>query len=621
MLERLANCYRERLDDEGLTDDAREALVAAVVAEVASIAARLEVPRLLETVLLTMPEDAVPLLWRWRPAPATELRYGAVTLWAPTDATETMGAIEPPARWGGFAWTPSAHLAGRNGRILSWALRAASPRFAALSAWVAVRFVLDDDPDGIGAVYGRTVRAALDAVAKEGDDLAAGARARDDVRDRFARDLRRTAREIVGTFAGDPLDGDAAPTETSAGAVLAWDAAFAVELEGIGAEGLAAADETRKHAAGRWMASEARLLPGGAPDLWRLWQGLDDRPERPRWLATLARVLWCDRWRASYALELSKHAPAMPLLLRRHLADLRHGDEVRTDGDGTHYIAADGTIVGRFVAPALSRDQLERMRAGVAHLRGVTFERVIRGLALKAFTLAADGARLYNLAVYLGGFEAFAKEHGINSKDRARLPEIFEAIKAYRGGDRDIPPIIADYWVQPSKPGRPAELRVTIGEALLPMFVSSLRPSRKDDRWLLPVLPVPELAFVGGTQQWRMIDLQWDILTELRARAEEYAQHGGVYLSRDDERRLAGGLRLDIVRLAIDRWTTGDGAWLTRTAAGRLRLADEGPDALIRDAALVVETAKKGGRTRAAIARGERPKRGRRGRRGAEDAG
>ena len=621
MLERLANCYRERLDGEGLTDDAREALVAVVVAEVGSIAARLEVPRLLETVLLTMPGDAAPLLWRWRPETAAEVQHGAVTLWAPTDATETMGAIEPPARWGRFAWTPSAHLAGRNGRILSWALRAASPRFAAWSAWVAVRFVLDDDPDGIGAVYGRTVRVALDDLAEEGDDLAAGARARDDARDRFARELRRVAREIVGTFAVDPLDGDAAPTETSAGAVLAWDAAFALELEGIGAGGREAAGATRTNAAARWTASEARLLPGGAPDLWRLWQGLDDRPERPRWLATLASVLWIDRWRASYALELSKHAPAMPLLLRRQLADLRHGNKVRTDGDGTHYIAADGTIVGRFVAPALSLDQLERMRAGVDHLRGVTFERVIRGLALKAFSLAADGARLYNLAVYLGGFEAFAKEHGINSKDRARLPEIFEAIKAYRGGDRDIPPIIADYWVQPSKPGRPAELRVTIGEALLPMFVSSLLPGRKDDRWLLPVLPVPDLAFVGGTQQWRMIDLQWDILTEFRARAEEYAQHEGVYLSRDDERRLAGDLRPDIVRRAIERWATGDGAWLKRTEGGRLRLAGEGPHALIREAALVVETAKKGGRTRAAIARGEHPKRGARKRRGGKDDG
>jgi hypothetical protein len=333
--------------------------------------------------------------------------------------------------------------------------------------------------------------------------------------------------------------------------------------------------------------------PAGA--LWGLWFELDTAPgDPPRWLRVLARALWADVWQPRVLFESAKHAPALPLLMRRSLVALRHGTELRhgTAG-GFEYRALDGTLVARFRAPALNRKQLDAMRRGVAHLRGVLFEAVIRGLVRDTFRQGVEGVNPYTRLVYPRGFAGFADYHGINSQYRAKLPELFEAMAAYRGADRTLPPLISGWWTTPATRGRPAELRADVGEALATGYASVVARKMADteagDALLLPVLPLPLLAIPGASRAdfAALCDLQWELLALFRARAEEGRDLGGWLLAAADLRAVAdrAALRSGLAAAWREPWTKGDGAWLRELPDGRLALADRGATELLREAA------------------------------------
>lgn len=481
---------------------------------------------------------------------------------------------------------------------------------AAREAFAAVRALVGGDADALPAEFVRSVRDALEAARDddESDDLAAAALADEGRILACAASLRAEARGIVSRiFDAEPPDTDEEARASAGRAdapILRWDARFAEELEGIGVTGRERAAIVRSNAAERMTADTGpHLAPELAPstrDLWRLWLPSPTSP--PAWLRVLARALWRDRWREPLAFERSKHSAALPLLIRRELASLRHGAEVRrgTMG-GFEYVRLDGTIVGRFAAPHLDSDGFERMRAGIAKLRGLTFERVVRGLTRAVFRQAAEGVNPYTRLVYPGGFLAFAEEHGISGRERVDLPALFEAMQGYRRDARDIPPILT-YFLTGAAPGRRAELRIDVGEALAPGYVSTLR-AEGADRWLLPVLPLPRLDFADRSRWSLLCDLQWEALRYFRANAADYAARGAIDV---DFVALAQAIDLDArtAEAARREWSRGPAAWLRSDRAGRLALVDAGADALLKEAATISAAARRGGEVSAARKRG-----------------
>jgi hypothetical protein len=513
------------------------------------------------------------------------------------------------AREGGRLTIPGLALGVlyRFERAELWRSRAT---FAAGEAFEAVRAL--GGAENPQAAHFAAVEHALGTAAADDDEtddtVADDARADVARRSTFAGELLAAAGKVARElFEGEPPGDEAAAratVDTPHGPALRWDAAFADMLASIGTRGHRLAEEGRKKAAERMAAARGEafggqaVLPGtprpAAGELWGLWFELDAAAgDPPRWLARLARALWADVWRPRVLFESAKRAPALPLLVRRSFVQLRQGAELR-DGTagGFEYRALDGTVVARFRAPALNRKQLDAMRRGVEHLRGVLFEAVIRGLVRDAFRQGAAGINPFNRLVYPHGFEGFAASHGINSQYRAKLPELFEAMAAYRGADRTLPPLISGWWTTPATRGRPAELRTDVGEALATGYASVVKhmaDTVTGDALLLPVLPLPLLAIPGASRAdfAALCDLQWELLTLFRARAEEGRDLGGWLLAAADMRAVAdrAALRSSLAAAWREPWTKGDGAWLRELPDGRLALADHGATELLREAA------------------------------------
>jgi hypothetical protein len=480
-----------------------------------------------------------------------------------------------------------------------------SPLFAAVEAGRAVReLTAGTDP---GPAYLAAVRDALGMLA-ESDALAAAAlEVTPDARRRlpgFAVELLDAARKVAPLFAVDPADDNAAreTAETPNGPALRWDVAFAAV--GLTAE---RADTVRENAARRWAAVYGPQVPipdtprPRAGSLWNMWTD-------ERWLRWLAAELWATVWKPRALFEQAKRAPAMPLLLRRELRGIREGANVSAaERGGFEYLALDGTTVARFSAPALNRKQLAAMQRGVKHLRGMLFERVSRGLVRDCFEQAAAGVNPFTRLTWPHGFEGVATAYGINSKDRARLPELFEAMHAYRGSDRSIPPLIGGFWLTGATRGRAAELRCDVGEALAPGYasvVAGMPNTARGDEWLLPVLPVPLLALEGTAagDYGALCDLQWELLALFRERAEEGRDRGGWLLSDADRAAVVdrAELRSKLAGAWLTPWTTGPRAWLRELPGGRLALVDEDAAELLREAANYTTTARnRGKRTKA----------------------
>ena len=238
-------------------------------------------------------------------------------------------------------------------------------------------------------------------------------------------------------------------------------------------------------------------------------------------------------------------------------------------------------------------------------MHGLTFERVIRGLTRRAYQQAVEGVNPYTRLVYPGGFEKFAAEHSVSDRERKGLVAMFEALQNYRRDARDVAPILT-YWLRKASPAGRAELRIDVGEALVPGYVSTLPAG--PGRWLLPVLEVPFLDFADRARHGALCALQWSILGELRERVEDYAAYGALDV---DVAALASkidgltGPDGDRARLA---WIEGPAPWLRADARGRVALLDDGADRLLKEAAAYTGNARKGGQALAAIRRGERPK-------------
>lgn len=458
-----------------------------------------------------------------------------------------------------------------------------SPGWAARRAARVVWGLLDERTEGrTRPVFESAVRVAAGDVALTDREVAT-----------LAGRLRDVARaDVLPLF--DTLPRSDLEALATVDGALTWDRGLALVLDRIG--DIDGARMLLERSAERVAAGTGpALFEGGAAAIFALWT--EERDEVPRWLRTLARALWTYQWAPARERAARLKAPALPLVVRRDLEGIRDGRDLRPSSHGGFdWLTPDGRPVARFVSPSVDPERIATMRGGIERLHGVTFQRVIRGLTRRAYQQAIAGINPFNRLVYPGGFEAFAVAHGIAAgRERAGLEATFATLQGYRRDASDIPSILT-FWLRRASPAGCAQLRVDVGEALLPGYVSDTA----GDRRLVPVLDVPFLDFADRGRHAALCDLQWDILIEQRIRCEEYAAHGGADVdvaALAAQREGLSGAWGDKARHA---WTTGPDAWLRDDGRGRLSLVDPGADALIREAADYVRNARNRGIVKAA---------------------
>jgi hypothetical protein len=114
------------------------------------------------------------------------------------------------------------------------------------------------------------------------------------------------------------------------------------------------------------------------------------------------------------------------------------------------------------------------------------------------------------------------------------------------------------YLYFPEARGRRAEVRLILGEALLPSYVFDLAKStqrEREARRLVPVVDLPPL--IGRPNEYGpQCAFQARLVAEMRRRATELVEHGGVRFDPDELEQIAASVELptSMVARVIDRW-------------------------------------------------------------------
>lgn len=245
-------------------------------------------------------------------------------------------------------------------------------------------------------------------------------------------------------------------------------------------------------------------------------------------------------------------------------------------------------------APALTDVAVEALRKLASNETWLPaiMERLVIHITRKCWQAFHDGNVDARILVYSGGWIKLCLEAGIKSKNHAdHVPGIFAAMKAWKGNDGKQPAMIADYWVRKAAPGREAEIRINVGEGLVPGYAAT-QPTG-DDRRLLPVLDVPSLVIpgIGSDHTGSILNYRWELLLKLReavcSEIGGIGKQNQILLSR--VARTDAAMRAGLTEeqgTAIDKVWIGDqdAAWLQPCGPEHVIIKDDDATSLFRNA-------------------------------------
>lgn len=486
--------------------------------------------------------------------------------------------------------------------------------------------------------------ACLEAVTLSEDDLPFWEPYLQQNADRLARELLDAVRPVLRAV----VEGVATVKLRQYTTMLSIDAAVADAMQQLGGEGVIRAQKWRAEAAERFQASNGDLgaavsvfmptanysrtlpmictlvegeepvpipfegFPASTEDLepfmGRLIVGRDSDvagvpdPASAKAFRRIAATLWRVRWRPA-ALEtpqlLRAIAPAIPSAhYQSSLAPLETAESIAERPESFAVMDRNDQSILFPPMPTIPQEAIEGIRKIVERQEWLPtlVERLIIHLAREVWQAFGNRELDPRLRVYEGGWHALAEQAGIPTKHEHHLPGVVSALRAWKGSDGRQPALIADCWLRHSSPGKKAEVRLLVGEGLVPGYALTL--PKGDGRRLLPVLAMPtlEIAGVGKDRAGEMLRYRWELLAQLReiaaAEVGGIGEDGGIHFPPKTRKLVARRAGLTEVEAeAINRvWIgAGPGAWLDALDADRVRIADPFAAALISNAARQAE--------------------------------
>jgi hypothetical protein len=270
----------------------------------------------------------------------------------------------------------------------------------------------------------------------------------------------------------------------------------------------------------------------------------------------LCRVLWCDLIKPRLEREQHYKAPALPIGLLDASRDALHtpSGQLLPVAQGYAITESAGRICAR-----LEPDKLEEMarRYKVPTLemsaitqslqaaRGLTGQRLFRHVITRGYQqMLIERALDYRTLIYPGGLAGLAKKLGLfPGRASHTLGEALDALELVRlvfeNGGHDW---LLKWKSTPAAPGRLAEVKITLGDPLLPGYFYALPQKTLSQRRDARLVPLPKHfpPFVGPPLfHASQAVLQLAVVEELSERAVELVETGHVQISDDRWRILA----------------------------------------------------------------------------------
>lgn len=362
--------------------------------------------------------------------------------------------------------------------------------------------------------------------------------------------------------------------------VVWWVEGLAAFLEGLGPAGREEARAMRDEGKARsvqgvpYGALPPKPQPGADP-----WHSafhrflFEDKEGLPRWVRSLARVVWEDEVKAKIERRASKEERLVAPALAREVvrAAVTVGRVCLVGGRIVSREGARARLAYKAPAPAVSESVIEK---GLERFGGVMFFATVRRMALDAYRLHVNDETKI-LAHYQGGPAGYARELGFTrAESGGQMRELLLAMK-HTCIDIDTTSylrsvsLLSDYIeIKPAK-GRPAALRLELSPLFAPGVANAL-PEGHPDRVLIPVLATdPPLEAVNSKVRPAAVHLEWLALSDLQSQARDLVRRGSVELDWPELAERAG-LPLSSLDALVASWV-GSGRWV-RNGAGRWTL-------------------------------------------------
>lgn len=283
----------------------------------------------------------------------------------------------------------------------------------------------------------------------------------------------------------------------------------------------------------------------------------------------LAKRIAVCRWHdlvKKVVISNAANPPAFSLTMANALVQLTTSGN-RIDESTKKVINSDNIAIANIEASACiplvtAKDMVSK---DIEALNSILAKRIIRFYGLKANQQHVLNSKTPNTVALEGGFHALGELIGAGTGPKA-IEKMKKIITIYsRCGyqietdNKIVTGNILMYEFTESKRGKSQHLLVTLARALCPGFVASA--TKEDSRYNTTKLLVPllhkEPPFVGKNNTFcsQMNFLEW-MLIEMRLRAPEYFERGGILLNNESRLELAKKARLSptLIKPCIDRW-------------------------------------------------------------------
>jgi hypothetical protein len=343
------------------------------------------------------------------------------------------------------------------------------------------------------------------------------------------------------------------------------------------------AEELREAARKRWIECGERIAatkadkdtaPTSGGYLWSLW--LDPSLEKEglppvRFVLYLARLLWKNIVRAKVEKQRNKPKALVFPVLKEAIDAHTPGGQLQRHQGSNILVNHRGELVAPLKrieplkVPTLELSVLPQiLRKGSKLLGTLNAYRLLHLEVSLGHQRALDDIKDFRALRFEGGWGAVAEAAGIEGNSRA-ISEVHAIIAAqahlcWVSPDGTYGNLLS-YEVRPARRNQRGRVSLILGDSLLPDFIFSegfFGNGRKarESRRLVPMLPLPPL--VGRDKdKGAQVNLQLRILAEMRQRAGELYQEGGILLPPHQLEEFAKDAALPLATLnkVIERWT------------------------------------------------------------------
>ena len=356
--------------------------------------------------------------------------------------------------------------------------------------------------------------------------------------------------------------------------VLRIDARHADFADSLGQDHIA--EQLRVDAEERW---ERYVATQDAVELWTPWC----RPAPGKLLEWLAPYEWLGEVKREIGEITRTECPALSATilgtLQRTFLD---GRRSLATGLGEHAILdREGRPVGfirePWPGPAIPAGAAEVLRV----TRTLTAHKLIRWLVHQAHRQAiAHATPDYRCIRVAGGLAGLARLLGLNG--RKVCEEIKLALQVFQHARVELPTGeiggLLTWTTRNEAPGRPAELRIVVGDAVLPHYVKGLPKGGRTKQAAKVLVPLSaDLPPLIGHPRHHagLARLQLLVMAEVRHQATQLVRSGWVRVDGTRWGQLAeeAGIPREVLNEAVRVWATAEtpGAFLAQSAADPCR--------------------------------------------------